>query len=119
MHLTAPRTWFMKGEVMQIPASVSPCIRFPLFWLSLHNLPEGLYHWLVNRTLRHDGYFVTYFHPWEFYDLKEHPEFKMPFIIKNHSGRQMMQRLDRLIKMLKGKGNTFTTFSEFVEKVKK
>ena len=41
MHLTAPRTWFMKGEVMQIPASVSPCIRFPLFWLSLHNLPEA------------------------------------------------------------------------------
>ena len=39
MHLTAPRTWFMKGEVMQIPASVTPWIRFPLFWLSLHNLP--------------------------------------------------------------------------------
>ena len=42
MHLTAPRTWFMKGEVMQIPASVTPWIRFPLFWLSLHNLPEKL-----------------------------------------------------------------------------
>ncbi len=113
MHLTEPRTWFMKGDVMQIPASVSPLIRFPLFWLALHNLPEGLYHWLVRRTLKHDGYFVTYFHPWEFYDLKEHPEFKMPFIIKNHSGQQMMERLDNLIKMLK-LHDTFGTFTEFV-----
>ena len=116
MHLTAPRTWFMKDKVMQIPASVTPWVRFPLFWLSLHNLPEGLYHWLVRRTLKHDGYFVTYFHPWEFYDLKEHPEFKMPFIIKNHSGRQMMQRLDSLIKMLLHNGHEFITYQEFVSR---
>jgi hypothetical protein len=116
MHLTAPRTWFMKGGVMQIPASVTPWIRFPLFWLSLHNLPESLYHWMVRRTVGHDGYFVTYFHPWEFYDLKEHPEFKMPFIIKNHSGRQMMQRLDRLVKMLKADGHEFITYTDFVNR---
>lgn len=114
MHLNEPRTWFMKGGVMQIPASVTPWFRFPLFWLALHNLPESLYHRLVRRTLKHDGYFVTYFHPWEFFDLKEHPEFKIPFIIKNHSGREMMQRLDRLIKMLRKQENEFITFNEFV-----
>ena len=99
---------------MQIPASVTPWLRFPLFWLSLHNLPEGLYHWLVRRTLKHDGYFVTYFHPWEFYELKEHPELRMPFIIRNHSGRKMCDRLDRLVKMLKGEGHEFITYNEFV-----
>lgn len=113
MHLTAPRTPFMKEGVLQIPASVTPWIRFPLFWLSLHNLPEWLYHLLVRCTLGHDGQFVTYFHPWEFYDLKEHPEFRMPFIIRNHSGRQMMQRLDRLVKMLKERGHHFITYTEF------
>lgn len=118
MHLTSPRTWFMKDGVMQIPASVTPIIRFPLFWLALHNLPECIYHALVRRVIKHDGYFVTYFHPWEFYALKEHPEFKMPFIIKNHSGEQMFQRLDRLIKMLKQRGCEFITFEEFV-KIKK
>lgn len=117
MHLTEPRTWFMKDGVMQIPASVTPWLRFPLFWLSLHNLPQWLYHWLTRRTLSHDGYFVTYFHPWEFYELKEHPELKMPFIIRNHSGQQMMERLDSLIKMLKGSGHEFITFNEFVDKV--
>ena len=119
MHLTEPRTWFMKDGVMQIPASVTPWLRFPLFWLSLHNLPQWLYHWLTRRTLSHDGYFVTYFHPWEFYELKEHPELKMPFIIRNHSGQQMMERLDSLIKMLKGSGHEFITFNEFVDKVNK
>lgn len=115
MHLTTPRTYFMKGNVLQIPASVSPCLRIPLFWLALHNFPEWLYYFLVRRVLNHDGYFDTYFHPWEFYELKEHPEFKMPFIIKNHSGRQMQQRLDRLIKMLKSRGEKFSTYSEFTE----
>ena len=113
MHLTAPRTWFMEDGVMQIPASVTPWLRFPLFWLSLHNLPESVYHAMVRRVLSHDGYFVTYFHPWEFYDLKEHPEFKMPFIIRNHSGREMMERLDRLVKMLKDRGHEFITYTEF------
>jgi peptidoglycan/xylan/chitin deacetylase (PgdA/CDA1 family) len=117
MHLTEPRTWFMKDGVMQIPASVTPWLRFPLFWLSLHNLPQWLYHWLTRRTLNHDGYFVTYFHPWEFYELKEHPELKMPFIIRNHSGQQMTERLDSLIKMLKVRSHEFITFNEFVEKV--
>ena len=114
MHLTAPRTGFVKDGVLQIPASVTPWIRFPLFWLALHNLPQWLYHWMVRRVLRHDGYFVTYFHPWEFYDLKQHPEFKMPFIIRNHSGREMVDRLDRLIKMLKTKNHQFITYNEFV-----
>ncbi len=114
MNLTTPRTWFMKDGVMQIPASVTPLLRFPLFWLSLHNLPEGLYHRMVRRVLGRDGYFVTYFHPWEFYELKKHPELKMPFIIRNHSGQEMIGRLDRLIKMLKNEGHQFITYNEFV-----
>ena len=117
MHLTTPRTYFMKGNVLQIPASVSPIFRIPLFWLALHNFPEALYHFLVKRVLKHDGYFNTYFHPWEFYELKEHPEFKMPFIIKNHCGKQLQQRLDRLIKMLKEQGEGFGTYSEFAHSV--
>lgn len=114
MNLKTPRTWFVKDGVMQIPASVTPLVRFPLFWLSLHNLPEGLYHWMVRRVLNQDGYFVTYFHPWEFYELKEHPELKIPFIIRNHSGQEMVGRLDRLIKMLKSRGHRFITYDEFV-----
>ena len=119
MHLTAPRRPFMKDGVLQIPASVTPLIRFPLFWLALHNLPEWLYHLFTRWTLSHDGQFVTYFHPWEFYDLKEHPEFRMPFIIRNHSGREMCDRLDRLVRMLKARGHEFITYTEFTERKNK
>ena len=91
----------------------------PLYTLAcLHNLPEWLYHLLVRRTLSHDGYFTTYFHPWEFYELKEHPEFRMPFIIRNHSGCEMMQRLDRFIGMLKKRNHKFVTYNEFVSAVR-
>lgn len=119
MHLDTPRTWFLKDGVVQIPSSVTPIIRFPLFWLSLHNLPQGLYHVLVRRVLKKDGYFVTYFHPWEFYELKAHPEFKIPFIIKRNSGLDMVKRLDKLVKMLKKNGHEFITYKEFVEKIGK
>ena len=61
---------------------------------------------------------MTYFHPWEFYDLKEHPELKMPFIIRNHSGREHMQRLDHVIKMLKKDNHEFITYNEFVNRHK-
>ena len=40
----------------------------------------------------------------------------MPFIIRNHSGRQMVQRLDRLVNMLKDRGHEFITFTEFVNR---
>ena len=119
MNLDIPRTWFVKDGVVQIPSSVTPLLRFPLFWLSFHNLPQGLYHVLVRRVLKKDGYFVTYFHPWEFYELKAHPEFKIPFIIKRNSGMDMVKRLDKLVKMLKKNGHEFITYKEFVEKIGK
>lgn len=113
MHLTTPRTCFMKNGLLQIPASVTPVSRIPLFWLSLHNFPQHLYNSLAYKVLKHDGYFTTYFHPWEFYGLKEHPEYKVPFIIKRNSGEAMCKRLDNLINMFKSKGAEFSTYTPF------
>ena len=116
MHLSTPRTPFMKEGVLQIPASVTPWVRFPLFWLSYHNLPAGLYRALARRTLRHDGHLSIYFHPWEFYELGEHPELRMPFIIRNNSGQKMVKRLGDLIDDLKGRGHQFGTYADFAAK---
>jgi len=118
MHLSTPRTYFMKDGVLQIPASVSPWMRIPLFWLALHNFPKWFYIALVRRVLRKDGYFATYFHPWEFLELKAHPEWKMPFIIKNHSGSQMCERLGWLIDTLGSGGCEFITYQDFALKIK-
>jgi len=115
MHLTTPRTYFMEEGLLQIPASVSPWFRIPMFWLSLHNFPLWLYKGLTHRILRHDGYFNTYFHPWEFYELGAHPELKMPFIIRNHAGQGMYDRLKTIIKDLQQQGCEFITYGEFAE----
>lgn len=120
MHLTAPRTPFWvfnpqdgKDGLLQIPASVTPYFRFPLFWLAMHNLPMWLYKSWCKWTWKHDGQFVTYFHPWEFYELKQHPELHMPFIIKNHCGHQLVERLHELIRMFKNEKADFITYKEF------
>ena len=115
MHLDTPRTYFMEEGVLQIPASVSPWLRIPMFWLALHNFPMWLYKSLLSRIVNHDGYFNTYFHPWEFYPLGEHPELKMPFIIRNHAGQGMYDRLKEVIKTRLAKGDEFITYAEFAK----
>jgi len=77
-HLNTPRLFFTENNVIQIPASVTPFLRIPLFWLSLHTFPQWFYHCLAFRVLNSDGYLSTYFHPWEFIDLNSHPEWKIP-----------------------------------------
>lgn len=59
--------------------------------------------------------FCDLFPPWEFYPLNEHPEFKMPFIIRNHSGKGMEERLDLLIRNFKEKKANFLTYSGICE----
>ena len=87
--------------------------RFPLFWLSLHLLPEGLYHLLVRRTLAHDGSFMTYFHPWEFSSLATRAaELKVPRLVRVNLGPPMLGRLDRLVTFLKASGATFVTLRD-------
>ncbi len=116
MHLTDPRTCFVKDGVLQIPASVTPLLRFPLFWLSCHHLPAALYRRLAARVLSHDGYFATYFHPWEFFPLSDHPELKMPYLISHNSGEPMVKRLGELIDYFTRAGADFDTYGNFAKR---
>lgn len=117
-HLDKPRTWFYQAGVLQIPASVTPWFRIPLFWLTYHNFPAAFYRWLCARTLKKDGYLVTYFHPWEFYPLGERRDLNLPFIIRNQSGEAMVQRLDDLVRYFLHRGENFITFTEFNRAIK-
>ncbi len=112
-HLRTPRVPFMRDGLLEIPVAVTPWLRIPLFWLALHNFPLWLYKALARRCHNHDGHFATYFHPWEFYPLGQHPEFKTKFITRNHAGHAMEQRLDAVIKMFKAEGAQFATYTEF------
>lgn len=116
-HFDKPRTYFLQEGVMQIPASVSPLVRFPLFWLSFHNLPLWLYQFIAKITLKKDTYLNVYFHPWEFTDLNQPEKFNFPSYVSKNTGDQMIKRFDAFITWMQEKKITFGTFKEFLEKI--
>ncbi|PYF68870.1 polysaccharide deacetylase family protein [Pedobacter nutrimenti] len=113
-NLHISRTYFNDHGVLQLPASVSPQLRFPLFWLSFHNLPLWLYKYLVKRTIRKDVYLNVYFHPWEFTDLRDKNKFGFPSYVSRNSGKQMISRMDNFMSWVKKQHYKTGTIRDFV-----
>ncbi|MDQ0641274.1 peptidoglycan/xylan/chitin deacetylase (PgdA/CDA1 family) [Pedobacter sp. W3I1] len=111
------RTHFIKNNVLQIPASVSPIIRFPLFWLSFHNLPLSIYKTLASWTYKKDKYLNIYFHPWEFTDLEDFDRFGFPGYVRKNTGIKMVKRTEDLISWMKAKNYPFGTFKDFISTI--
>lgn len=113
-NLAKPRKFYKEEGIWQLPASVTPLLRFPLFWLSFHNLPLSIYQWLAERTYKNDGYLNIYFHPWEFIDLQDKKRFGFPGYVSRNSGNKMIERMDSFIGYLKQKDYRFNTISDFL-----
>ena len=89
-----PRTAYTEKGLKRIPASVSPIIRIPLFWLAFKNFPLWFYQSIARWTFQTDGTLMLYFHPWEFTDISQ---FGLPkYITRGCEGRN----LEKLIKFL-------------------
>lgn len=112
-HLNEPRTWFYKDGVLQLPASVSPIMRIPLFWLSFHNLPLAVIKRLSAAALKKDGYLNLYFHPWEFAEISKMPELGLPGYITRNSGKVLLHRLKHFILWAQRNGHSFNRTDEF------
>lgn len=110
-NLRMPRGYSTQGPLVSIPASVSPIIRFPLFWLSFKNFPQLIYRHAARRVLATDRYAVFYFHPWEFVDLSK---YNLPAHVARHCGQPLVDRLSRFIDWLKPRA-AFSTFDHFVQ----
>ncbi|WP_315791245.1 polysaccharide deacetylase family protein [Fischerella sp. JS2] len=108
-----PRTAYYSNNLLNIPVSVTPLIRFPLFWLSFKNLPFWLIKLMSKVTIQHDNYLNIYFHPWEFIDINS---FSLPNYIKRYSGESMIIKLEKYLIWLKEQGD-FIYFSEFKQKI--
>jgi peptidoglycan/xylan/chitin deacetylase (PgdA/CDA1 family) len=107
------RTVFNSNKVIHVPASVSPIIRIPLFWLSFHNFPLWLYKTILSRTMNNDHYVNIYFHPWEFIDIS-HSQYSLPGYVTKNSGRKMIERFSNLMLWMKRQQYSFSTIKEFV-----
>jgi peptidoglycan/xylan/chitin deacetylase (PgdA/CDA1 family) len=108
-----PRKWFWKNDVLQLPSSVSPIIRFPLFWLSFHNLPMFILKWLSEITHRKDGYLNLYFHPWEFTDLHQPEKFGFPGYVMRNTGDDFTARIRDFIQWAQSKDYRFVRTGDF------
>ena len=97
-NLHLPRTVYKDQDMTRIPASVSPGLRIPLFWLSFKNMPYFVFKSLCLQTLRRDGYICLYFHPWEFTDIHH---LGLPGYTRRWCGAALTERLQRLVKDLK------------------
>lgn len=108
----SPKTIYKTSDgLISVPASVSPLIRFPLFWLSFKNIPFHAFNFLASWTLWNDSCLNLYFHPWEFTDLTA---YKLPTFIKRVHGQKHLNRLEMLIISLKKKA-VFTTLGDYTE----
>ena len=105
-NLNKPRTLYYEQGILRIPASVSPHLRIPLFWLAFKNMPYLVFKKLAIQTLQHDGYLCLYVHPWEFTDISH---YQIPGYAKRWSGEKLQHRLYRLIKDLSKEGDFTTT----------
>lgn len=114
-----PRTWFYQDQVLQLPSSVTPIVRFPLFWLTFHNLPMRLIEWMCNRTYKKDGYLNLYFHSWEFTDLNQPERFNFPKYVVKNSGGLFEKRISDFILWGKRMNYTFNTAQEFIKTILK
>lgn len=109
-HLRKPRKPFTEDSLLQVPTSVTPWLRIPLFWLAFKNLPYSVYHKLALRTLKADGYLLLYFHPWEFIDLSA---YRLPGYVKRDSREILLAKLNRLVNDLSNEGE-FCALRDFV-----
>lgn len=108
-----PRTIFKKGGIIQIPASAIPFIRFPLFWLSFHNIPLWLYKAACQYTIHSDNYLNIYFHPWEFTELHD-PAYGLPSYVFKRSGKEMIDQFNEWISWMKDEDYHFSTILKVV-----
>ncbi len=104
-----PRRPYFVGGLLNIPASVTPVVRFPLFWLSFKNLPSPLYRAACAWSLWWDRSINIYMHPWEFTDLAA---FDLPSHARRIDGERLIARLDSWVAWLARRARV-ATYAEF------
>ena len=109
-RLSQQRKPHQVSGIWEVPASVLPLVRFPLFWASFHLLPLPVYLAACRLLLAWDGVLILYFHPWELSDLSEK---EIPLWIRRRTRQRRVERMDTLIRML-GELGEFRTIAGYL-----
>lgn len=109
-HFSGSKTIYKENGLTIFPASVTPHIRTPLFWLSFKNFPSNWYCRQVTKCLKAYGYANIYLHPWEFADISG---FSIPKYIAKDP-QLMAGKLTSLLENFKGK-TRFISIKSFLQ----
>lgn len=115
-NLKASRTIFREQSVFEIPASVTPALRLPLFWLMFHHLPLALYWQLAQKTYRHDHFLNIYFHPWEFVNIYA-DRYKIPKGLYRNMGSEMIRKFGQFLDRINRCGWKTATLKEYLSNI--
>ncbi len=102
-----------KGNILEIPPSVLPLIRLPIFWLAFKNFGKTYAKIFTRINFLFSDYTMLVFHPWEFSDLRK---IKMMKIMKTKSGKELLKMLENYIVFCKNRGYEFSTINDYLEK---
>lgn len=110
------RTVSKNGDCIDLPVSVSPILRIPLFWLSFHHLPCLALRKLTTWTHSTDNYVHLYFHPWEFVDLRNDRRLNLiPSYITKKTGPSMIKLFEGYLTWAKAMGMKFVLTKDFLQ----
>lgn len=105
----AQRLPYRTGGLLNIPASATPLIRWPLFWLSFKVMPLWVTKLMTRWVMATSPALVLYFHPWELCELGK---YKVPLAAKRCNGGKMTVKLARYLGWLAGRWE-FASYGEF------
>jgi peptidoglycan/xylan/chitin deacetylase (PgdA/CDA1 family) len=109
-HFSGSKTIYKENGLTVFPASVTPHIRTPLFWLSFKNFSIKWYCRQMQKCLSAYGYANIYLHPWEFTDISG---FSIPAYIAKDPA-VMIKKLEFLLEAYKNKAR-FVSIKSFLQ----
>src|SRR3989344_7014360 len=111
MNLFKKRGMHKIGKMIEIPPSVLPLIRLPIFWLAFKNFPKSYRKIFAKINFLFSNYLMLVFHSWEFADLSS---VKIPKFIKKKHGKEFTNLLEYYIIFLQ-KRYSFSTVKNFLK----
>ena len=111
MNLFKKRKIHKISDVIEVPLSVLPIIRFSIFWIAFKNLPLFYSKIFTKLNFLSNNYTMLYFHPWEFADLST---IKIPNYIKKKNGKELLKMLEKYILFCKKQGYEFETIENYL-----
>ncbi len=101
-----------KNNIKIIPISVTPIARIPISWIWFRNYPLSFSKFLTNLSLINKNFLNTYFHPFEFIDMKKQ---NLPFYVTKNTGKKLFLMLDNYLSWLNKKNIKPITMHDFLK----